>query len=300
MSVYSVTNALADASTAANFKTFCQPISDALSSSNFNWTPAYSVSTVGGAGGNGARITWASVTAVPSSVGDLYEIWAMNDGSNQTSCPFYIRMDYYNDGSNNKVGVAVGQGYSSSTGLLTGTNGETYTMQTSSNGSGTTYTHYFSGSTSSFRMQLYTDKSGDGQLMIVERSKSSAGADTASYVACGLLGNDLSGNSRFVIIPATGTTLNSGQRWPVPPYDASSAAFGTNVAVFPVLPVSTTVGSPMLGAGIGKQGDFSTQSNASISVVAYGSTHTYKVMNNSINSRAMYDTNDANVLMQYE
>jgi hypothetical protein len=296
MSTYTVSTAATDNTSAATFKNFCQPISDALSSGHFNWTPSFSGSSVGGSGGSGASITWASVTSVATSAGNLWEVWAMNDGSNQTACPFFMRFDYWNDGSNSHLKIAIGTGCDGS-GNITGGNGETYDVS-SNNNTGVTYTDYFSGTTGSFRMQLFTDFVSNGIFFVCERSKDSTGADTTSYVSFGILGPSII--SRFGILPATGTFLTAQLRWPVPYYEFTTATFGTNVAVFPILPCSTTVGAPMLGASVVKYADVSSQNNASITVTAYGASHTYKIMNNAANRRAMYDPLDCSVLMQYE
>jgi hypothetical protein len=296
---YSVATAKADSSSAANFKTWAQPISDALSSSQFNWSPAFSGSTVGGASGNGTRLTWASVSSVPTTTGDLFEVWGMNDGATQSSCPFYLRIDYFWNGSQNITGISAGRGYNTSNGALTGTNGETLNMYTLSDGGGvTTYTHYFSGGTSHFRWNLFNGKASDQSFLIVERSKDSTGADTTSFVAVAMCSQQYS--TKHFLVPQAGTPLASTTRWPVPYYEPTTALFGVDMAVFPYLPTHITVGAPLLGMGVVKAADVTTQNGNNISVTHYGSSHTYKVLGDPSFSRAMYDVNDCRILMRYE
>ena len=295
----------ARADTLSNFKAWASLFFTVLAAGNFNWTRDFAYADAAyQTGSSGTFADWTVIDQVPTAEGQVYEIYAMNDGAAQSGCPFYMRLDYYYDGQL-KLKVRFGRGHSS--GTMTGTNGESYSFEATENNTATTYNLWFSGTTNRFAFSLWNQYAGQGWFCTIERSKDSTGADTYGsddFVNVMLLGNGISATtsnqSAHIILPQNGTVPNAQSVAPVIEYEPTTAAFGTDVALFPLTPVWKKVRAPLLNYFVTKAVDFTALDESSISVTHYGSSRTFKVLNNSAFVRAMFHRNDSRIAMRYE
>lgn len=187
--MYSQQQLVCDNSTVANFKSWASAVSNFLRTAG--WT---NTADTGQLNGNGAG-NWASVTAIPGSGAFYYEMFAPGD----SLTPYYVKLEYGNSsGSTNSptFRISIGAG-TNGAGALTGlTMGpqivclNSYTAPSST----ATYECNFSADVSGFGIMMWrTGINQCQQAFVVERSISSAGAYTSSYVTMWTIGN--TGNS---------------------------------------------------------------------------------------------------------
>lgn len=286
----------------ANFKAWASVIFTVMGASNFNWTRDYSYADAAyQTGSSGTFADWTVIDQVPNSEGQVFEVYAMNDGTAQTNCPFFVRFDYWYDGSFLRLKVRTGRGHT--TGTMSGTNGESYEFNATPNNTATTYNLWFSGSTNRFAMAFWNLYSDNGWFATFERVKDSTGADTYGtddFVNVLLLGNGLSNTSRWYVNTQNGTPPTALSVSPVVNYEPTTAAFGTDVALFPLTPVWKKVRAPLLNYLVTKETDFTGLDESNITVTHYGSSRTFKILNNNRFDRGMYDRNTTRILMRYE
>lgn len=291
-----------DNSSLANFKNWAQEISTAFST--LGWVQTSDT----------GQVNWSTIAAVPSST-YVYEIWKAN-GSNASSMPIYVKVGYGFSSTVPAVEITVGTG-SNGSGTITGvvTTGAPLepTLLTLTNKGATTFQCYFSGSADDFRMYMWGASASNqlGELWVIDRSKNSSGADTASYftvcVACS--------------IETTGIASNKGMQQSLSAAQLSSqhtclctttvdgvvttgANWGT-VAAYPVFPDVGQVGNPLLGLMKIYAGDGADTNTVTVNSM-YGSSHTYVVVKDTGSSGGFSSfcnrlgAGFAALLMQYE
>jgi hypothetical protein len=126
----------------------------------------------------GSGTTTASV--LPAASNYLYEIWGPGDGGTQ----FYLKISYGLNGSSQpSIKVNIGT-TTNGAGTLSGTSGTEQTLQPGANsGVSLTYNCLFSGSTNYFGMMMWRDAPSSWNAFVaIDRSHTSAGADTSAYV----------------------------------------------------------------------------------------------------------------------
>lgn len=284
-----------DNSTLANFKLWAQAISSAFST--FGWVQTADT----------GQVNWSTISAVPSNT-FVYEIWKSND-SLSSSLPIYVRINYGWNSTSPQIQVVVGtssNGSGTITGQCTNSGGLTTITGINNNQGSTTYPCYFSGNAGNFRMWMWGTTNASpatGCLFVIERSKSTAGADTADYFTVVWLNQNNYGSCRQQSINSTTVgTIDGGFITPLPTNVSGDTFFGFGtVAAMPVFPMVGKCGNPMIGLMTAAGNDAGPNAIITVSSM-YGSTHTYLVCASISNSVGTRNYNGTNVvaLMQYE
>src|SRR6266478_9217496 len=98
-------NSVNDNSSLANFKSWAQAISNAIS--GFGWVQT----------GDTGQVNWGSIASVPSST-YVYEIWKANDAAAAT-LPIYLKIEYGFSATVPRIRMTVGTS-SNGSGTITG------------------------------------------------------------------------------------------------------------------------------------------------------------------------------------
>jgi hypothetical protein len=259
--MYSTSNHQMYSGNLTAFKDWGKSISDAILAAG--WTKTADT----------GQVNWTTIASVPTSSG-AYEIWAMAD-SLQSTFPVYMRLDYWNSGNNTCVQPILGTG-TSGTGNLTGPTPAFQIVGATNVGDGSTWACHYSGDPSSFRFCLGTNSSYSSYFA-VERSKDPTGANTNKFaVVMGMYQS----RPRMQILPRPALGLpdqNVQSYWPFPDNYLTSAAFGNEITLFPIIPCLGIIGAPVIGTVVAKAADFANLTQ--ISAAAFGGTHNYLMIN---------------------
>ena len=230
----------------------------------------------------GSATTTAS--ALPGVSTYLYEIWGPGDAGTQ----FYIKLSYGLNASSQpslKVNMST---TTNGAGTLTGTAGTEQTLQAGANsGTSLTYNCLFSGSTNYFGMMLWRDASSSWNAIVaVDRSHTSAGADTSTYVNLFASKCVSNGSVTQTLVFGVGMATplfnsNSGgvSQWTAiyPNYNSNggtvSGLFNGTIAISPIFPNIGFFDWPSLMLSIGETVDFTEGSV--ISTTLLGATHNF-------------------------
>jgi hypothetical protein len=276
-------NFVCDNSTLANFKSWAQSISNAISA--FGWVQTTDT----------GQVNWASIASVPAST-YVYEVWKANDAVAGTM-PIFVKIEYGFSTSQINFRFTVGTS-SSGAGVITGTtvtSGPWQVTNNLTNQGSTTFPCFFSGNAGEFRMWMWGVTSAVpalGTFFAIERSKDTTGAITNEYVTI-MSANQGTASFTFqqTIKAASAGLRDTGIISPALTSGSSTgSSFGT-VAAFPVFPVLGKCGNPMLGVMTAVLADAAVNSTVTVASM-YGSTHTYVVfgggatISNSLGARA--------------
>jgi hypothetical protein len=260
-----------DSSTLANFKQWAQAISSWFTACG--WTQS----------GDTGQVNWSSISTPPGSAAYVYEVWKPGDG-----LAAYYLMEYGNFSGTNcptlRITVSTGtNGAGVATGYILGpitVNGATYTAPSAV----TQYECDFSGDAG--RMGVMMWRNGINtcqQFFALERSLSSSGTPTSSYVSLWVCG-DAASNLRCscqgslvfgVGVPPYTQAANSAGGWMVRVQSLSGAttAFNGQVPFDTCAPVVGFYDYPCTVCGAAAGVD--VVEGVPFSVTLYGATRTY-------------------------
>jgi hypothetical protein len=181
------------------------------------------------------QINWATVTRPVSALAG-YEIWRFND-TLQATKPVFVRVDYGALGDRPWLEVRVGTN-TNGAGTLTGQVGTLRDINgNASKTAGVTLPSYCSGSSS--RLNLCTNldaaSSSFSIIMLIERTKTSAGVDTGDGIVT--FDSSAAGTKGFQVIPFTGTIPSSASisNMAISLASGGASKVGTNVALSPTI-----------------------------------------------------------------
>jgi hypothetical protein len=270
-----------DTSGVADFQGFGSAISTALGAAG--WVKDYSYSSDQST--PGAGFSWSNINNVPSAAGTTFEVWRMSD-SLQTSLPFFVRIDYWN---NSGTYLRFTLGNANSSGVISGgVDGEKLRPQdafvsldhnvSDPSSQGRYYTCVFSGSTSSFRMGLFLDSFGGDDAACYyafERSKSNNGTETASYVT--FLAHSVGQGKEQMSIGNMVRPDSSMSTWLGLSFTSgiSGISHAETVGAFPILSQFDGIELPLQNTFLCKYSDISN-GLTNVTATAYGTTATYK------------------------
>lgn len=227
------------------------------------------------------QINWTTVTrplAANTVMG--YEIWRFADAL-QATAPVYLKIEFGSGGVTLAPGVWITIGTASNgAGTLTGQLSTRAQISTANTSNATPTNCVFSGDTGRVGIAMYTNQSGCAQAWFIERTKDTAGADTAA----GVLFMAFHGgtNPRLMqYIPASGSVpaivIDSNF---APPFGVTSGAYGSDLAVYNNL---HQLGGSYLNAGLAVVGYFNADISRDVTftMTLYGSTHTLYPLGNT-------------------
>jgi hypothetical protein len=218
------------------------------------------------------------VKPVAANTKSGYEIWRMND-TLQSTAPLFVRIDY---GSNSNqlypgVWITIGTG-SDGAGTITGIkfNGGSTTIATiGTPNNATAFNSYGSAANNRITVLLGIGTSQVSFGFGIERTKDSAGADTATGFLLGLLSSSnmqrpasLSGATSFSVSNAnalfygvwTGTQAPFENSWQYILHAATSTAFNSDIGLGVPIPMATTAKQPGTNWALSRTGDFIQES----------------------------------------
>jgi hypothetical protein len=286
-------NLVHDNSSLANFKAWAQFLFD-----GFNSVAGWTQTTD----------TGQTAPSAAGSVGTYYFLFKMADAL-QASCPVFVRVAYGTSGTSVGFSVNVGQG-SDGSGNLTGATTAAFGSPFSTNEGATTFPCYVSGDAGSIRFMMWQSNSINCcTVFVIERSKDSSGASTASYASL-LFGQAQTSNTgSFAFV-----SLLAGNPNPTPNYASVggnqsgwpsqgvpvSLSYNGNVAAVPIVPLVGYPDNPMLDACCAYSGDVTE--GAIVTVSIYGSNHSYIASKQGTLSHPAGGTADVYnaILMRYE
>ena len=280
-----------DSSTDANFREWGKAISDQLAA--FRWVKTADT----------GQIDWSTVTT-STALGSVrgYEVWRMND-TLQATAPVFLKIEYSTGtGSGNaaapRIFVTLGTG-ANGAGTLTGQVGARVEHRFfTSAGATTRFRCLFSGDPSRFDMCLgiTTENNNQSLWLDIERSKDTAGADTAEGVVR-IGGGYISDHQQF--LPMTGS---------IPPDETNlgclapangTGTTGTDVILYPIFPSNRELKNPVRGA-LGYFKSDITQ-DWIVQVSLYGIPHNFYVVGHAVEGPVSRSTNSVDGLaLRYE
>lgn len=267
---------LADSTTLANFKSWAQAISSALSSSG--WTQTSDT----------GQVNWGTIASVPANA-FVYEIWQPADALQTGSTKFYLKVEYGTDSASpghgrirvtagtSTNGAGVMNGFST-TALLEG--------DVLNEGSIITYDCYFSGDVNRFGALMYRSgpNSGAPYFFAIERTKNTDGTDSSDGFTL-IAGNRQnstsygSGHQTVIFGIATaqfvGVNGQSGQYYYCALGDGNNAsgAFNNEIPISPIFPQYGRYGNPLTTVGFVHTQDVAD--GCIFTTTLYGATRTY-------------------------
>jgi hypothetical protein len=270
-----------DTSGVTAFKALGSAINTAWTSSG--WTRDYAYSSNQSVAGT--NFSWSNITSVPSAAGTTYEVWKMGD-SLQSTMPFYVRVDYWNDGSQR---FRFTLGNSQTSGVVNGgVDGEKLRSQdawvsldhsvSDPGSSGLPFKCLFAGSSSSFRMGLFLDSYGANTYnaacyFAFERSRDVSGTENGSFVT--FLAHSAGQGKEQISIGNMVRPVLGFSTWLTPAFpDQSSISHQGDVGLFPILSQFDSIELPLKYTVLTRYVD-TPNGLTSFLAQAYGDTQTY-------------------------
>lgn len=262
--------------TAADFRTWATGIHNALAALGLVQTADT---------GQINLTTVAAPTSFYTSMG--YEIWRFADALQATN-PVFIKIEY---GSGNShaasygLWVTVGTATDGAGGITTQASTRRQLAEASGTATGVV-THRFAGGTNRLTVMICAsllDNSAKSMMFHIERTKDAAGNDNADgiYVWHGNnAGAQVTPLTSWQVLPFTGGVMaeeTAGAPVLVPA--VATAVVGTDVGVFPVLPMAGKMLNPLLGLIAYKNVDIAVGSQFSVSM--YGVAHNFLALGNA-------------------
>lgn len=286
-------NFVCDNSSLANFKSWAQAISNALS--GFGWVQT----------GDTGQVNWGTIGAVPSST-YVYEIWKANDASAAT-LPIYLKIEYGFSSTIPRIRITTGTS-SNGSGTITGAVGTSTPWQISqedTNHGASTFPCFFSGDAGQFRAYMWQNVAGlTGVCFGIERSRDSSGNVTTDYFstlhACS---DNVTARQQATLSTSLVSNLETGIIGLGGTSGSNTGAFNGTVAALPVIPILGKAGNPMLGFQTCWANDVSDGATVTVASL-YGGTHTFVAFSktNLSSCIGMRSNNNASMalLMLYE
>jgi hypothetical protein len=291
---------LPDASTDANFRAWGSWISTELAA--MGWVQTADT----------GQINWTTVThpTVANTV-QGYEVWRMAD-TLQATAPVFLKIEY---GSGNLAAVpglwaTVGTA-SNGAGTLTGATTTRTQFGNGINSTAASLPCYISGDTSRVHLAMFANGTAvlgntiHGQMMSIERSHDTTGADTntaATIVLCAC-NNGATWITRQQTLPTTGgggaPTMESGTL--AASTTNTSAIYGTSTGVSSIFPFLGQLLNPLIGLFAVISADFSALSTMTLN--PYGTNHNYLCLGGGTSqmfSPALKVITNSTFLMRYE
>lgn len=262
---------VSDQSSAANFKEWASEICAALGA--LGWIQTADT----------GQIDWTTNPAVPAAGVYLYQIWRMADAL-QATLPIFLKVEFGSIAGplpsfRYTVGTAT-NGAGQIIGINTGAPIVLPAVAGQVNQGVAQFECDFSGSTGRFSMLMWRNCTGVNNpfLLVIDRSKDNAGADTDEYVTIvhGAYSNNIRQQS---IVKAVGATNAETQLVSAAIFSSASAAFNNKVAVLPIFPLVGQLGNPMLGCASIKAADF--PEGTTFTCTMYGVVRTFLVTKNA-------------------
>lgn len=228
------------------------------------------------------QIDWTTVIR-PATAGPTYagfEIWRFND-TLQATAPVFIRIDYGTGTSTTaNAGIAVTVGRATDgAGTLTGSQ----VSQRIALNFGNTTTAYSSiaagdGSRITFGFFVNHATVSSSAVLVVERSKTSVGADDGLATIFLIAGTASGSSIRQQYIPQTGGLPPMETAFIGAISSASPSTYGGNVSVCPATPMAGGPLNPGVNCVIYSNGDFANQTQNPVTL--YGTARTYYMVGN--------------------
>lgn len=256
-----------DNTTDARFKNWGQGISLKLTTGGF-WTKA----------ADSGQVDWTTNPAHPVA-GDrvYYEVWKSADALS-TTCPIFMKIIYGGSSSSNNpvVKLQFGTG-SDGAGALTGNTcaaADLYNSGASLAEGDTTHECDFAGGTGYFTCLLWRDAANGSvpEGFVVERALDSSGGYRDAYFTVVMFGSSVTNACVTIFKPGGGTSRADNYATTIY-WSGSSAAYGSNTAVFPIFPMIGLPDNPLTALLSVKSAD--QVEGATFQVTMYGVTHTY-------------------------
>lgn len=242
-----------DSSTLADWKSWSQEISNALSA--FGWIQTSDT----------GQVNWSTIGAVPATgATTAYEIWKMPTVSGLFDV--YLRINY----SASEIDLILGVG-TNGAGVLSSPTTLQVVSCNVAGGSGNIRT---SGSTNRFCGIIGSTNSGTKQpgVFAIERSHDANGNDTNSFVVLATVSQNQGPFSQLLYPSGAASLQLSGGQACLLPAGLSTGVQGTNLGISPVFPWDGIPENPMTSLWAGYSGDI--VNDAQISVTIYGQSRT--------------------------
>ncbi len=232
------------------------------------------------------QINFSTVTR-PAAINTYqgYAVYRMAD-SLQATCAVFMRLDFGTQASTDlpAVKIKVGIGSTDGAGTLTGNLSTQQVMNNSTSGANTTaFNCRCSGSTSSFRMHMWSSSvNAIGWTLVVERDRDSTGAETSLgvnifFTYCST-SSQIVKNSQFLEL--AGGTGTQDAVWYAMLSNQTSQSAGGVVGVAPAHCQLGPMRNPSIGLILVARQDF--QLEVTYPIAVYGVTHTYLICRPSL------------------
>jgi hypothetical protein len=228
-----------------------------------------------------------------------YEVWKMGDAL-QSTLPVLLKIIYGNTGSNNEPFVSIRVGPTTDgAGNFTGNPPATMNICNGSGGDNASRVTYLSGSTNRIAAHIFVNAgSSTGGFFSVERSHDATGADTGTYVlVCSV---DQPAVAAEQVYSSSQVTANETKWSVLLPTGTSSGSFGSSTILSPVFPLAGTVGNPSINLLVGKNADWTDQTQFPFTL--YNTSRNYIVFTafNGAGTLTRDATITAVVMMRYD
>jgi hypothetical protein len=236
------------------------------------------------------QVTWSNSVTPPGALNTYpyYEIWKFADALQSTS-PIFMKIEYGSSFlalGDPGMRITVGTG-SDGAGNLTGNISSSMTPGSGGN-SATTQQCYVSSDGGRLNVVMFAGTvTNVAFAFYIERLKNNSGAAVAGGVDMFAAGYEANGAATAACFQQWLCDVNVGLKFPFTPQtvplaplpSSGTGTYGSNVGLYPILPIQGFAGFPTMGALVFWTADIST-SGVSETLTMYGTSHTFITVTN--------------------